>query len=645
MKNSIKILIVDDDRASTQAITEVVQRMGFKSVAVAKPADALNVAKLQTVNAAIIDVLLPKMSGVDLATEFRKTKFGDNPIILVSGVFKDKAFAQEAMSKSGALDFLFKPFGAQDLTTALQSSLASQLTTDRWTVQSLLTRQFKSARERGKAIERLAKIRGLEFPFVLSLLTDAKISGHLNIVSETGEIFGVTLSRGAVTEVDSSESQSTGVLALISNGYLAQDDWESFQRSSRRKFSLDKLVQEGLVSPHAVAFAKREQIIEDLKAIFSAGSIQVSFVRQDDVEETSAGVVTMGDLLSQISGALGEFFPLEYLESFYAPVADSRIQITADPGELSATWRLDAFASVKGLREAAERGGTLTEAVADAGEARAALYAGLHYLVLNRYLIFEDAARNSDLAGLIDRYRKMYEQLVDKSPDQIFAYFGGKDRMTPPLVEKIYAEYERSNLPQSLPGDAPAELIDLCTKCFELVTSARAVMVDEVKRGLLFEDLKTKEIEKNRSANELQVKGLDLLRQSHYAAAVEVLLEADKLNPSPLNFLMRTWAEVKSGAINSKERLAERLKKIESLPPEDRRSTYYHMAVGMVRKASGDKAFVASFERALEMDASMSAARRELNAVQAGLQRDKKQDILTGDITSIVTGFFRRKAE
>ncbi|NJL25194.1 MAG: response regulator [Calothrix sp. SM1_5_4] len=237
MRNAGKILIVDDDKSSSTLLAEVVKRMGFKPLVVSKSLDALNVAKLQTVHAAIVDVLLPKMSGVDLATEFRKTRFAEAPVILVSGVFKDKAFAADAMKKSGAVDFLFKPFSAEELMKSLKDNLANVLTSERWTVQSLLTRKLTTVRERSKAIENLEKIRGEEFPYVLSFLMEVGISGHLNIVNESGEIFGVTLSGGTLSDVDSTESQATGVLHLISNGFLDQEDWDAFQKSGKRKKS------------------------------------------------------------------------------------------------------------------------------------------------------------------------------------------------------------------------------------------------------------------------------------------------------------------------------------------------------------------------------------------------------------------------
>src|SRR4051812_20165814 len=110
MKNAIKVLIVDDDKNMAQALSDIVKRMGFKPVVATKPVDALNIVRLQTVHAAIVDVLLPKMTGVELVGEFRKTKFADNPVVFVSGVFKDRGFASETIRKTQAVEFLFKPF-------------------------------------------------------------------------------------------------------------------------------------------------------------------------------------------------------------------------------------------------------------------------------------------------------------------------------------------------------------------------------------------------------------------------------------------------------------------------------------------------------------------------------------------------------
>jgi FixJ family two-component response regulator len=646
MKNAIKILIVDDDKSSSALLGEVVKRMGFKPVVVGKPADALNVAKLQTMHAAIVDVLLPKMSGVDLAVAFRKTKFAENPVIFVSGVFKDKNFAAEAMKKSGAVDFLFKPYSADELMTSLNSVLAGLLTTEKWTAQSLLVRKLASPRECAKAIEHLERTRGQEFPLVLSILLEAGLSGHLNIVNDGGEIFGVTLAHGALADVDSTESQATAVLALISNGFLAQEDWDNFQKNEKKKFPLDRLVQDGLVSPHAVAVAKHEQILSDIKAICSAQSLQINFVPSDDSEEAPKHAVTMKQLMKLLATSLEEFFPTSYLEEFYSVFKSSPFITSASPEAFSGIWGGKTFARLTGLRQAIEEGGTLEAALAAHPDDHLEIYACLHYLVLSRCVMFDDVQRTKSMNSMLERYRQLHAELKDRTADKVFEYFGVKERVNSSTIEKVFEEYTRSNHPDQLPKDASPELVELCRGCFQLVSAAYEIMIDDGKRAALYENLKVESTQRLKKSNELTAQGLELLRKGQFQQALDLLRQAGKLHSSTLQFLIQIWAEVKSGTLSGKSQLSEAVRKLDSLPAEDRKSAYFFMTMGVVKKALGDPGAQACFERVMQMDSSFVEARRELNSLnnsRAG--KEKKLDIFNGDITEIVSHLFRRKAE
>src|SRR5690606_11943691 len=112
-------------------------------------------------------------------------------------------------------------------------------------------------------------------------------SGHLNIVNDQGELFGVTINNGYVVNVDSSDSQANAILTLISNGFLNQEDFDEFQRDGNRKFTIEHLIQEGLVSPHAVAQAKLMQCLADLKTICQSSSMHLNFSLSETVD-TSA---------------------------------------------------------------------------------------------------------------------------------------------------------------------------------------------------------------------------------------------------------------------------------------------------------------------------------------------------------------------
>jgi hypothetical protein len=62
--------------------------------------------------------------------------------------------------------------------------------------------------------------------------------------------------------------------------------------------------------------------------------------------------------------------------------------------------------------------------------------------------------------------------------------------------------------------------------------------------------------------------------------------------------------------------------------------------------ANGDANAINSFEKTLSLDSGFVEARREINAL-AGATKEASSatDILTGDITSIVSQIFKRKAK
>ncbi len=647
MRNAAKILIVDDDKSSSQMLAEVVKRMGLKPVVVNKPTDAINVVKLQTVHAAIVDVLLPKISGVDLVAEFRKTRFGENPVVLVSGVFKDKAFAADALKKTGAADFLFKPFGVEELANALKVAFKDAISVEKWTVQALLTRRLSTPREKAKALEHLEQIRGADFPFVLRLLLDPALSGHLNIVNDAGEIFGVNIIKGAIADVDSAESQATGVLALISNGFLNQEDWDEFQKAGNKKFTLDRLVQEGLVSPHAIAVAKHEQIIFDFKAICAAENVRLNFSSNDTEEPPPKHAVHMKELIDLLAANMADHFTEEYLNSFYSAVYKSSIQTTGEFEKLAAHWNEPMFKSLGSLKEVIRRAGTIEECVTGHEADRGRILQCMHYLVLNNEVMFDDIIRAKDMSATLERYKKVFEELKDRSPDKIFEYFGAPPMAQAKAVEGIFDEYARSNHPDKLPRESSPQLIEICTKCFDLVRKAKDVMVDDYARTALIEKLKTEGAEKAKKSNEMVAKGLDLLRKGQFQKAHETIVDAEKLHPSTLSFMIRVWAEVKANVGQSKPSLFETLRKLEALPPDDRRSAYYFMAMGLIKKQLGDATAPSFFEKAIQADTTFTEARRELSVISNVKEdaKDKKVDLLTGDITQVISQLFKRKAE
>lgn len=116
-----EIFIADDDHAVRDALTLVFELEGFKVSAFADGAQLLRAARQRLPACFIIDVHMPRRSGIDVLHELGPDC--PAPIFMISGQ-GDIPMAVEAI-KHGAHDFLEKPFDADTVVTRVREALAA----------------------------------------------------------------------------------------------------------------------------------------------------------------------------------------------------------------------------------------------------------------------------------------------------------------------------------------------------------------------------------------------------------------------------------------------------------------------------------------------------------------------------------------
>src|SRR5271156_394386 len=118
------IFIVDDDRDVRESLQELLESVGLHSKPFGTAQEFLSSARTDKdddgPSCLILDVRLPGISGLDLQHELKKGKVGI-PIIFLTA-HADVPMSVKAM-KSGAVEFLTKPFRQQDPLDAVQRSL------------------------------------------------------------------------------------------------------------------------------------------------------------------------------------------------------------------------------------------------------------------------------------------------------------------------------------------------------------------------------------------------------------------------------------------------------------------------------------------------------------------------------------------
>lgn len=117
--DKIKILVVDDSDLSRRSIAEILESAGFNVVGQARSAEeAISISHTTKPNIFLIDIVMPEISGLELAKHFQEKNTGDRYIIMMSTLNVD-SIVIESIS-NGAIDFLQKPFEAQDLIRTIE---------------------------------------------------------------------------------------------------------------------------------------------------------------------------------------------------------------------------------------------------------------------------------------------------------------------------------------------------------------------------------------------------------------------------------------------------------------------------------------------------------------------------------------------
>ncbi|HSZ56800.1 MAG TPA: response regulator [Tepidisphaeraceae bacterium] len=114
------VFIIDDDRGIRQAIQDLVESVGLRAESFATGEEFLRRRRTGDPSCLVLDVRLPRMSGLDFQRQLAEAGV-QIPIIFITA-HGDIPMSVRAL-KSGAVEFLTKPFRDQDLLDAIHLAL------------------------------------------------------------------------------------------------------------------------------------------------------------------------------------------------------------------------------------------------------------------------------------------------------------------------------------------------------------------------------------------------------------------------------------------------------------------------------------------------------------------------------------------
>lgn len=114
----MKILLVEDEKQLSEALTQILIKNKYSVDAVLNGEDGLNYALTDIYDVIILDIMLPKINGLDVLKTLRKNGI-TKPVILLTAKasIEDKIIGLDA----GADDYLPKPFSPEELLARLRA--------------------------------------------------------------------------------------------------------------------------------------------------------------------------------------------------------------------------------------------------------------------------------------------------------------------------------------------------------------------------------------------------------------------------------------------------------------------------------------------------------------------------------------------
>ncbi len=175
------VFVVDDDHRVREALSSLIASAGFGVAAFGSAAEFLESEKPDSPACLVLDLELPGRSGLELQRELATSD--SPPIIFITG-HGDVPSSVRAM-KAGAIEFLSKPFGDEELLQAIDAAIAID----------------RTARQRRSELAELQKRYGLltprereVLPFVTAGLANKQTAAELG----TSEIT-IGVHRGQIT--------------------------------------------------------------------------------------------------------------------------------------------------------------------------------------------------------------------------------------------------------------------------------------------------------------------------------------------------------------------------------------------------------------------------------------------------------------
>ena len=124
MKNSQKILVIDDSNTNIVLLEAILETRGYKIMTALSVKEAIPMIEKELPDLILLDLLMPEVNGFDFLEKIKnEEKFQGIPVIIVSALTDDENINRTM--EMGAVEFIKKPVNIERLVSRVENVLES----------------------------------------------------------------------------------------------------------------------------------------------------------------------------------------------------------------------------------------------------------------------------------------------------------------------------------------------------------------------------------------------------------------------------------------------------------------------------------------------------------------------------------------
>ncbi len=587
------ILVVDDDATQGQALAKAFDRSGFDSTWCPSAAKALTMVNLVDAKVLLIDCMLPRMNGIELALELHEVATVQPLVYLMSGVYKDKTFIRDAIAKTKARDFFIKPVDLPSLIDEIRRTLQNTETSVFSPWLELYRGKPLSSSELIRLLADDQSIMTAHLPMLYWCMSEAKLSGELQLSMNDGRVFTLLMCQGRIFSIQTPDTETYFGALAVSFGFITPEDLYIALNTPGKKRLGEKLIDGMSLSPHALQVILDEQLALRLSQTIGSGAVALQWSTK-----------TFPD-------------PECYLKK-------DRIDSLIDDWVVS---KLNSSEIAEGIRPWSQiqvGDSALGDFLLDSEGSQITKLPKLLNSLIRREVSLNPSATSDDLSRLESRMDRLLADFAERNHFQIL---GLSERAHANEVRKAFLELSPYYDPSSLPDKISPAAKEKAKRVYQLFCTAKDTLTDDMAREQYVNLLRTHRAQKRFEAEpKFNVAVMELENELYESAEKKFQsLLSDGIDYKDLK-AYRIWAGLKVNPRFNKIRL-------EQISPEERQSPVFHMAKGVDYTNKGQfQAAVKAFRTAYAINPRLKLARKELKELFKTIKRKPHHAAIAEDI-------------